>query len=472
MAAISASLIPCKLYVGESTSELVASGIGGTTHPFSFACSSSPGRQLTCKTKLCGSHSHSLQRPCPNSRLRVQSGVASLKQVNNKEELKWRKTGGFGGSRQVVSCSIGGGNLLSRVGLKGMQRPSLMTRQRQVQANLMAGAEGAADDRIEQQVDSESQIGPGRFKLKFQDDEAQTSFRDIFLKLTPARVLKLSLIALSLWGAGHAFVALMDLTLLNPALWVYGTWALILYPWPGAVGLGMWSVLIALKAAQHKAEVWEQCVMLAGALVWLVLVPLAKFQGFVDGWPLGLLGLYYFFFSSEGLVRWRNYAGNMALKENTTTWDSRTHPAAKFAFLAATAACHVAAAKEAFQMERHMPKSNYVALAVLLLALHVRYDASFFLAKYFYRWRSPQKVVTFGPYHFVRHPMFLSNLLLFAGYGLALRSYWSMGTLVVIAFIYYHYRANLEEEELLERFKDEYEEYRGRVTKKFFPFIY
>lgn len=76
------------------------------------------------------------------------------------------------------------------------------------------------------------------------------------------------------------------------------------------------------------------------------------------------------------------------------------------------------------------------------------------------------KLVTWGPYRYVRHPSYAAYFILFAGLFLML-----VNLIAVIPFIAipgYVQITNIEEELLAKRFGDEYTHYQ-RITGKFFP---
>lgn len=77
-------------------------------------------------------------------------------------------------------------------------------------------------------------------------------------------------------------------------------------------------------------------------------------------------------------------------------------------------------------------------------------------------------LVTSGPYHFVRHPIYSGILLAAAGSAIAISLTWLIG--VVLAALYFAYSATVEERYMAEQFPDAYREYK-RSTKMFVPFV-
>jgi protein-S-isoprenylcysteine O-methyltransferase Ste14 len=79
------------------------------------------------------------------------------------------------------------------------------------------------------------------------------------------------------------------------------------------------------------------------------------------------------------------------------------------------------------------------------------------------------ELVTSGPYHLVRHPIYSGILI--AGLGTAVALSWLWLFAVVPAGVYFLYSATVEERFLTEQFPDEYPSYR-RSTKMLVPFIF
>jgi protein-S-isoprenylcysteine O-methyltransferase Ste14 len=81
-----------------------------------------------------------------------------------------------------------------------------------------------------------------------------------------------------------------------------------------------------------------------------------------------------------------------------------------------------------------------------------------------------QTVVSTGPYRYVRHPMYLGNIILFAGIPVALGSLWGLipGLLIALVFIL---RTALEDR-MLRRELTGYEEYAAHTRYRLFPGIW
>lgn len=81
------------------------------------------------------------------------------------------------------------------------------------------------------------------------------------------------------------------------------------------------------------------------------------------------------------------------------------------------------------------------------------------------------QLITSGIYRQVRHPVYLSYVLLLIGYCTILQSFVSLVLTVVSCTIWLGNRINIEEKMLVEKFGDRYQAYQ-RKTKKIIPFIY
>ena len=79
------------------------------------------------------------------------------------------------------------------------------------------------------------------------------------------------------------------------------------------------------------------------------------------------------------------------------------------------------------------------------------------------------ELVTSGPYHLVRHPIYSGILV--AGVGTAVALSWQWLIAVALAGIYFVYSATVEERYLAEQFPDSYPTYK-HATKMLRPFIF
>ncbi len=81
-------------------------------------------------------------------------------------------------------------------------------------------------------------------------------------------------------------------------------------------------------------------------------------------------------------------------------------------------------------------------------------------------WNPPKNLVIRGPYRHVRNPMIVSVLIMLAAGAILLRSWevaaWALAFFSVNQFYYF---PRVEEPKLLERFGDEYAEYKKQVPR-------
>jgi protein-S-isoprenylcysteine O-methyltransferase Ste14 len=83
--------------------------------------------------------------------------------------------------------------------------------------------------------------------------------------------------------------------------------------------------------------------------------------------------------------------------------------------------------------------------------------------------KADPELVTSGPYHFVRHPIYPGILLAGIGTAVGLSLLWL--TAVLLVGIYFVYSATFEERYMAEKFPDDYPLYK-RSSKMFVPFIF
>ena len=84
----------------------------------------------------------------------------------------------------------------------------------------------------------------------------------------------------------------------------------------------------------------------------------------------------------------------------------------------------------------------------------------------------PTAVAKFGPYRWVRHPIYAFTMLLFATYCVALRAPLSLLFVVAVCLMSYGQKAKLEEVLMVETFGESYSEYASKVRYKFIPLVY
>lgn len=82
-----------------------------------------------------------------------------------------------------------------------------------------------------------------------------------------------------------------------------------------------------------------------------------------------------------------------------------------------------------------------------------------------------QKVVTHGPYGFVRHPSYTGATVALAGFGLAMGNFVSLAALVLLPLIGVVNRIRVEEAALLAALGPQYESFAAR-RKRLVPFVW
>jgi protein-S-isoprenylcysteine O-methyltransferase Ste14 len=111
-------------------------------------------------------------------------------------------------------------------------------------------------------------------------------------------------------------------------------------------------------------------------------------------------------------------------------------------------------------------------IIIILLGLLLAIWARLYLGK---NWGMPMsqkqnpELVTTGPYHYIRHPIYTGILLAMLGSCLAGSIFWL--TVLVITGIYFVYSAVMEEKIMTEQFPKAYPAYKSK-TKMLIPFIF
>jgi protein-S-isoprenylcysteine O-methyltransferase Ste14 len=112
-----------------------------------------------------------------------------------------------------------------------------------------------------------------------------------------------------------------------------------------------------------------------------------------------------------------------------------------------------------------------IGLALWVLGLGLAVWARVYLGR---NWGMPMstkedpELVTTGPYHVVRHPIYSGIILAFVGTALAISLYWLIA--VVLIGGYFLYSATVEERNMTKLFPDTYPRYR-ESTKMLIPYL-
>jgi len=113
---------------------------------------------------------------------------------------------------------------------------------------------------------------------------------------------------------------------------------------------------------------------------------------------------------------------------------------------------------------------QYVGFIFIVAGIFLREWAIWVLGKQFtvrVQVRDKTKLVTQGPYRYIRHPSYTGGFLTFVGIPLAIGTWTGALITTVVSMIAYQYRIRIEEEALQEAFGYEYEEYKKRTWKLF-----
>jgi len=116
---------------------------------------------------------------------------------------------------------------------------------------------------------------------------------------------------------------------------------------------------------------------------------------------------------------------------------------------------------------------NVTGLSLFLIGVCIRVMAIRTLSEHFLtdlKTLRNHRLIKHGIYKYIRHPAYLGTFLFSIGISLIFSSLY--GFLIMLGvFLCYLYRIKNEENMLLKKFGDEYQEYKKK-TKKIIPFIY
>ncbi|CAA7032198.1 unnamed protein product [Microthlaspi erraticum] len=288
------------------------------------------------------------------------------------------------------------------------------------------------------------------------------------LKVKPMDVVKLTLLLSILSVAAKKIATLV----LDPFFWMYFSWTWLFWPWFIAVGLAGYGIYCLRKQFLGEANSFEQLGIVTSVFTWLTLVPPACFNGYLEGWPFVFFLAYHYFFFFNVSVRKRLYGDHYA-RTHDPKWDVNTPLWSRVLFGIGIMVGHWLAAFEGPELHR-LPGgwANAGIWVLIVVTMLMHYDSTLYLARYSEKVVVPTDVVQFGPYRWVRHPIYASTMLLFATYCTALRAPLSLLFLVAVCLVYYNKKAKVEEELMVESFGQSYSDYADKVRHKFIPFVY
>ena len=115
-----------------------------------------------------------------------------------------------------------------------------------------------------------------------------------------------------------------------------------------------------------------------------------------------------------------------------------------------------------------------VGIIVGAIGLFIRYVAFTTLGRFFSRTLREQdehQLVTIGIYKYIRHPGYLSDILIFFGASLAMGNLLPIISVPVLFFVVYSYRIHVEEMMLVDIFGEKYTAYK-KTSKRLIPFVF
>jgi len=294
------------------------------------------------------------------------------------------------------------------------------------------------------------------------------SLKATLLQLTPINVVKWSgllciIIAATKWTMNMLF---------SPFFWMYFSWTWLFWPWWVAIALAVYGLYSFRKHLLGEANVFEQLAIVTSIFTWLTLVPPGHVNGYLEGWPFVFFIVYHYFFFFNVSVRKRLY-GDYYARPHDPKWDINVPTRSRILFSAGVMAGHWLAAFEGPELHLIPGGWNNLGIwALIITTLLMQYNATLYLAKYSENVVEPSAVVQFGPYRWVRHPIYSSTMLLFVTYFIALRAPLSVLFIVAVCLLYYKQKVEKEEALMVETFGQRYTDYASKVKFKLIPFIY
>lgn len=117
---------------------------------------------------------------------------------------------------------------------------------------------------------------------------------------------------------------------------------------------------------------------------------------------------------------------------------------------------------------------SFIGICIIYIGMIIRVAAVLSLKRNFtlnVQTKSSQQLIKTGLYKYIRHPAYTGSILSLLGISLALKNIYATILVFVSCMLCYHIRIIIEEEVLLNHFKEEYYDYKQH-TKKLFPKIY
>ena len=136
----------------------------------------------------------------------------------------------------------------------------------------------------------------------------------------------------------------------------------------------------------------------------------------------------------------------------------------------------------AFYCRAHFPEARVpapltfylIGLALFVVGLMIRWVAIIHLGRFFtvnVAIAQDHKLITDGPYRYVRHPSYSGAFLIFLGLALCLQNFYSLVAILLPISIAFVWRIHVEENALRATFGERYRDY-ATSTRRVFPRIW
>lgn len=143
-------------------------------------------------------------------------------------------------------------------------------------------------------------------------------------------------------------------------------------------------------------------------------------------------------------------------------------------FMTALVLCLGVIISEFFMLLPEAGIVNYIGAGIVFFAGLIRIWSRSVLHEFFTLQvliQQKHQLIRAGPYHFIRHPGYLSLFLFLIGLGLAFSSKFGLGLIILLFIPALLYRIAKEEELMLAKFGKDYIYYM-HSTKKLIPYLY
>ncbi len=216
--------------------------------------------------------------------------------------------------------------------------------------------------------------------------------------------------------------------------------------------------------------------LLVSLLTLLISLPAFLF-GVAEEWQIIFLSLSYFWFFLSTVWRTIRY-GDLAKRSEDQQVQRSSGRLASLVLVIGLLGVHWLAIYD-FSVSK-IGENSAIKIALILIAtflvmssIIINQSAIRTLGIFFDRLtiKSEHRLIRTGIYSVVRHPIYLSYILLFSGFCIMLQSLVGLGLLAVVCVVWFGNRIMIEEEMLAQEFGEDYTAYQQQ-TKKIFPLIY